>query len=326
MSRLALIVVSLSMFGATHLSLAQTGAAAQYPDRPVRIVVAFAPGGIADITVRLVADKLTGILGKQVVVENIPGAGGIAAAQAVMRAKPDGHSLLLITNGTAISKSLFKALPFDPVKDFVPVSFLAHFDIVILTKGDARYRDLGELLASARAQPGKFNFGTINPGSTQNLSAELFRSTAGIGATIVPFRTSPEASTALMSGEIDVTFEAYAAVRALVESGKLKALASTGSKRSEYLPNVPTTKEAGLSSYEVIAWNAISAPAGTPPDVIALLNRHLNSITAMPDIKKRFLEFGTEAYAGTSEEVQTRLANDIAKWGAVIKQANIPQQ
>lgn len=326
MSRLALFLVSLCLLGAPpHWSMAQSGAA-QFPDRPVRIVVAFAPGGIADITVRLVADKLTGILGKQVVVENLPGAGGIAAAQSVLRAKPDGHALLLITNGTAISKSLFKALPFDPVKDFIPVSFLAHFDVVILAKGDARFRDLAELLATAKAQPGKLNFGTINPGSTQNLSAELFRSTAGIAATIIPFRTSPEASTALMSGEIDVTFEAYAAVRALVESGKLKALASAGAKRSEYLPNVPTAREAGLASYEVIAWNAISAPAGTPPEIIALLNRHLNTIMAMPDIKKRFLEFGTEAYAGTAEEVQTRLVNDVAKWGAVIKQANIPQQ
>ncbi len=323
MSRLALALISLCMLGAANGSLAQTG---PYPDRPVRIVVAFAPGGIADITVRLVADKLTGILGKQVVVENLPGAGGIAAAQSVMRAKPDGHSLLLITNGTAISKSLFKALPFDPVKDFVPVAFLAHFDVVILTKGDARFRDLGELLAAAKAQPGKLNFGTINPGSTQNLSAELFRSTAGIATTIVPFRTSPEASTALMAGDIDVTFEAYAAVRALVESGKLKALASTGSKRSEYLPNVPTPKEAGLVSYEVIAWNAIAAPTGTPSEIIALLNRHLNTIMVMPDIKKRFLDFGTEAYAGTAEEVQTRLVNDVAKWGAVIKQANIAQQ
>ncbi len=324
MLRSLLVALALLFFAMT--ATAQTGAAAQFPERPMRIVVAFAPGGIADITVRLVADKLTAILGKQVVVENLPGAGGIAAAQAVMRAKPDGHTLLLITNGTAISRSLFKALPFDPVKDFIPVSFLAHFDVVVLTKGDARYRDLGELLAAAKAQPGKLNFGTINPGSTQNLSAELFRSAAGISATIVPFRTSPEASTALMAGEIDVTFEAYAAVRALVESGKLKALASTGSKRSEYLPNVPTAREAGLASYEVIAWNALSAPAGTPPEIITLLNRHLHTVIAMADIKKRFLEFGTEAYAGTPAEVQARLVNDIAKWEAVIKQANIPQQ
>lgn len=304
----------------------QSQSAAAFPERPVRIVVAFGPGGLADITFRLVAEKLTARLGKQVVVENQPGAGGIAAAQTVLRAKPDGHTLLVLTNGTAISKGLFKKLPFDPVKDFAPVSLVAYFDIIILAKGDGRYKTLGDLLAAAKAAPGKLNFGTINPGSTQNLSAELFRSSAGIDVSIVPFRTSPDAATALMAGDLDAIFEAYTAMKALIDSGRLKVLASTGPKRSGYLPQVPNTKEAGVPNYEVTGWNALGAPAGTPPEIVALLNKHINAIVAMPDVKARFLQLGTDAYAGAPEELRNQLVKDIAKWEAVIKKAGIPQQ
>jgi len=312
------------------LSLAGTavaqGAAAQFPDRPVRLVVAFGPGGLADITFRMVADKLTELLGKQVVVENAPGAGGIAAANSVLRAKPDGHSLLVVTNGTAISKGLFKSLPFDPLKDFVPVSLVGLFDIIIVTRAGGPHRNLAELISAAKAAPGKLNFGTINPGSTQNLSAELFKSTAGIDVQVVPFRTSPDAFTAAMAGQIDAVFEAYAAAKALVDGGKLVALAASGPKRSEYLPNVPTTREAGAPNYEVVGWNAIAAPAGTPPEIVAVLNRHVNTIVAMPDIRKRFLGFGIEAAAGTPEDLGRRFAADIEKWSAVIRDAKIPQQ
>src|SRR5207344_1882426 len=162
------------------------------------------------------------------------------AASTVMKAAPDGHTLLVLTNGTAISKSLFKSLPFDPVKDFAPVSLVAYFDIVIVTSPESKYQTLGDLLAAARSNPGKLNFGTINPGSTQNLSAELFRSTAGIDVVIVPFRTSPDAATALMGGNLDAVFESYTALKSLVAARKLRALATTGNKRSVYLPDLPT--------------------------------------------------------------------------------------
>jgi len=309
------------------LLLAAAGAAAaQYPDKPVRIVVAFGAGGLADITFRIYAEKLTGLLGKPVVVENLPGAGGIAAATAVLRAKPDGHTLLVVSNGTAISKSLFKNLPFDPQKDFAPVSFAAYFDLVVLVKGDGKYRSLADLLRAARTQPGKLNFGTINPGSTQNLSAELFRSTAGIQVPIIPFKSSPDAMTALLGGGLDAVFESYAATKALVDSGRARALASTAAKRTGYLPAVPTVEEAGLPGYEVSGWNALAAPTGTPSEVIALLNRQMNAVAAMPEVKKRLLELGTDAYAGTAEEFRSRFAADIAKWAAVIRQAGIQAQ
>lgn len=301
--------------------------AQSFPDRPVKIIVPFGPGGLADVTFRIVADKLTDLLGKQVVVENIPGAGGIAAGSAALRAKPDGHTLLVIANGTAITKTLFKSMPFDVQKDIVPVSLAAYFDLVIVAKGEGgKYRTLADLLAAARANPGKLNFGTISPGSTQNLSAELFKTTSGINVQVVPFKTTPDTSTALIAGEIDAAFESYAAYKPLIEAGRLRVLAATSPKRTPYLPTAPTAQEAGVPGYEVVGWNALAAPAGTPPEVIALLNRHMNTIVNQPEVKKRFIELGLDAYAGTPDELRTRLANDITKWAAVIKQANIPQQ
>jgi hypothetical protein len=314
--------LSLLASNMTALSFAQT----TFPDRAVKLVVPFAAGGLADITFRLVGEKLSGLLNKPVLIENIPGAGGFAAASAVLRAKPDGHALLVIANGTAITKSLFKSMPYDPVKDLTPISFAAYFDLVVLAKGDGPYKSLNDLLNAARQNPGKLNFGTINPGSTQNLSAELFKTTAKLDVAVVPFKTTPEAFTALMSNSLDVVFDSYAASKSLVDSGQLRALASTGGKRSGYLPSVPTVLESGVPGYDVTGWNALSAPAGTPSEVVALLNRHMNTVMNMPDVKKRLFDLGTDAYAGTTEELRLKLNSDIAKWAAVIKQVGLQQQ
>jgi len=303
------------------------GAQAQgYPDRPVRLVLAFAPGGLADVTFRVVGEKLADLLGKPVLIENTPGAGGIAAAAAVTRGKPDGHALLAVTNGTAISKALFKALPYDPLKDFTPISFAAYFDMIVLAKADGPYRSLAELLKVARSNPGKLNIGTINPGSTQNLSAELFKSLAGINITIVPFKTTPEVFAAVMSSQIDAVFEAYTAARPLVDGGRLAVLGNTAPKRAGYLPSVPSIQETGVPGYEVVGWNALAAPTGTPQEVVMQLNRHMNTIVVMPDVKKRLFDLGADAYAGTPEELRVRFAADIVKWSEVIKRAGIPLQ
>ena len=311
--------------GAAALVCAHAASAA-YPEQPIRIIVPFAPGGLADITVRLVGDKLGQKLGKPVLVDNRPGAGGVPAAQAALGGKPDGYTLLVYTNGTAISKSLYKRLPFDPQKDFTPVSLLAYFDLVVLVKKDSRYRTLADLLADARARPGQLNIGTINPGSTQNLSAELFRTTANIDVTLVPFRGTPDVSRAVLAGDVDAIFESYAAMKAQIDAGTVRALANSAAKRAEYLQQVPTASEAGVPGYEVTGWNALVAPAGTPPEVIALLNRSLNEIIATPEVRKRLLELGTSAYAGTPEELRLQLAKDIPKWAAVIMKAGIPQE
>jgi tripartite-type tricarboxylate transporter receptor subunit TctC len=307
-------------------ALSAGSAHAAYPDQPIKIIVPFAAGGLADITVRLVGEKLTAALGQPVLIDNRPGAGGVPAAQAAMGGKPDGYTLLVYTNGTAISKSLYKKLPFDPQKDFVPVSLLAYFDLVVLVKKDSPYKTLGELLAETRAKPGKINIGTINPGSTQNLSAELFRTTANIDAAIVPFRTTPDVTRAVLAGDVDAIFESYAATKAQVDAGNLRPLANSAAKRAEYLPQVPTAAEAGVKGYEVTGWNALVAPAGTPPAVVATLNREINKIIAAPEVKKRLLDLGTTAYAGTPDELKRQLAKDIPKWAAVIKKAGIPQE
>lgn len=310
---------------AALLALPAAALAQAFPQQPVRIVVPFGPGGLADITMRQLGERMTPLLGKQVVVENMPGAGGVTAALAARKAKPDGHTLLVVVNGTAIAKSLFKQLPYDPQADFTPVSLVTYFDLLVLVES-SRYATLKDLLAAAKANPGKLNFATINPGSTQNLSAQLFKSVAGIDVTIVPFRTSTDAATAVVAGNADAVFESYAAMKGLIGGRRLKPLASTATKSFGYLPNVPTVQQAGLPGYEVSGWNALAAPAGTPPDVVAILNKHINTVIAQPDFKAKLLDSGTLAYAGTPDELRKQLADDIAKWKAVIEKAGIPQQ
>ena len=293
-----------------------------FPDRPIRIVIGFGPGGLADITMRLVGQKLTELTGQQVIIENRPGAGGVVAASAVTSAQPDGYTLFVLSSGIAISRSLLKTMPFDPVADFAPISTVAFFDLLILTKADSPLRTIADVLAAARANPGRFNVGTINPGSTQNLSAELLRSATGANMTIVPFRSTPEVMTALLRDDIQIAVESYAALKAQIDAGQIRPIAGTGEARSPMLPNVPTLRESGVAA-EVVGWNALVAPARTPKDVVAALNRHIAAIVAMPDFRQRLLDLGTEARASTPAELGARLSADIDKWAAVIKQAGL---
>jgi tripartite-type tricarboxylate transporter receptor subunit TctC len=297
-----------------------------YPNRPVRIIVPYGPGGIADTTMRIVAERLSFKLGQQFIVDNRPGAGGIVAAKAVASSPPDGYVLELIGNGTAISAALFKQLPFDVVRDFTPIGITAFFDLVIVAKADGPLKSVGDIVAAARANPGKLNFGSIAPGSTQNLSAELFKSVADIDAALVTYRTSPELVTGLLRGDIQVGFEYYAGVNAAVRDGKLMAVATTGPHRTPALPAVPTVRESGLSGYVVESWNALSGPAGTPDDIVRLLNRAVNEVLQMPEVQEKARLFGMEARGTTPEEMQSRLKADIEKWAAVIEKAGLERQ
>lgn len=299
-----------------------THAQSVYPDRPIRIVIGFGPGGLADITMRLVGQKLTEITGQQVVIENRPSAGGIVAASAVTSARPDGYTLFVLSSGIAISRSLLKTMPFDPVADFAPISTVAYFDLLILTQAQSPLRTVNDVIAAARANPGRFNVGTINPGSTQNLSAELLKSATSVNMTIIPYRSTPEVLTALLRNDVDIMVESYAALKAQIDDGRVRPIAATGEARSPMLPNVPTLRESGVPA-EVVGWNALVAPAQTPPDIIAALNRHLQAIVAQPDFRQRLIELGTEARASTPAELGARLSSDIEKWAAVIKQAGI---
>ena len=318
---------ALAAIGATSAAAVRPARAEPgYPNRPVRIIVPYGPGGIADTTMRIVAERLSFKLGQQFIVDNRPGAGGIVAAKAVASSPPDGYVLELTGNGTAISAALFKQLPFDVVRDFTPIGITAFFDLVIVTKADGRLRSVGDIVAAARANPGKLNFGSIAPGSTQNLSAELFKSVADINAAVVTYRTSPELVTGLLRGDIQVGFEYYAGVNAAIRDAKLMAVATTGAHRTPALPAVPTVRESGLAGYVVESWNALSGPAGMPDDVVRLLNRAVNDVLKMPEVQEKAKLFGMEARGTTPEEMRSRLLADIEKWAAVIEKAGLERQ
>jgi tripartite-type tricarboxylate transporter receptor subunit TctC len=309
------------------LALALGSAQAQsFPSKTVRIVVPFGAGGVADLTARTVGQKLSESLGQPVVIDNKPGAGGVAAGDAVAKAEPDGHTLLLMSNGTAVSTGLFKSLPFDAMRDFAPISTLATFDIAILVPAESKFKTLGELLAFAKASPGKLNLGSINIGSTQNLAAELFKSTSGTDMQVVPYNGTPALITALPGGQIDVGVEILGPVLTQVTSNALRVLAVTGDKRAAVLPDVPTAKESGLPTLVASSWNALAAPAKTPKDVIARLNKDIALALNNPDIKKKLHELNVEALPGTPEQAAALLASETKRWGDVINAAKIPKQ
>ena len=297
-----------------------------YPSRPVRLILPFGPGGVADVTARIVTERLGGKLGQRFIVENMPGAGGINAARAVLSSPADGYTLALLSNGTAVSVSLFKNLTFNPVADFVPVSSMGHFDFIFVTHVGSPYRTLADFIKAAREKPGTLNVGTINVGSTQNLSAQLFKSTAGVDVTIVPFRSSPEVLVALLRCDIQMAIENYSAVQSNIADKAVMPVASSGLVRTTFLPDVPTVKEAGGGDFEAQSWNAIFAPTGTPPEVIRTLNAALREVLDMPDLKRRALDLGIEARASSPEEIRDRLLHDIDNWAAVIERAGIAKQ
>jgi tripartite-type tricarboxylate transporter receptor subunit TctC len=301
-------------------------AAATYPSKPVRIVLPFAAGGVADTTARIVAEKLGDKLGRHFYIENQPGAGGIAAARTVISSAPDGYTLALLSNGTAVSVSLFKQLPFDPLKDFTPVSSLGFFDFILSTSAGSEFKTLGDFIAAAKAKPGTLNVGTINIGSTQNLSAELFKTAAGIDFTIIPYRGTPEVEVSLLQGNIALMIDSYSSMKGNLADDKFRALASSGPTRSESTPDIATVRESGVADYDVVSWNALFAPAATPPEIVATLNAALQDILADPDVKKRLLELGITAKASTPQAISARLKSDIDKWQKVIERAGIPKQ
>ncbi len=304
----------------------QARAEAPYPARPVRIILPNGVGGVADTTVRIVAEKLSDKLGQRFYVENQPGAGGIAAARAAISSPPDGYTLTLLTNGTAISVPLFQKLPFDPLKDFEPISSLGFFDFIFTTSATSPYKTIGDFIAAARAKPGSLNVGTINIGSTQNLSAELLKLAAGIDFTIVPHRGTPEIELSLLQGNIALMIDTYSTVKGNITDGKFRALASSGATRSESTPDIATIQESGVANYDVVSWNGLFAPARTPPEIIKTLNSALQDVLADPDVKRRLIELGIEARASTPQQLSDRLKSDIDKWAKVIEKAGIPKQ
>ena len=314
------------MIGIALLVGATSALAQNYPTRPIKLVVGFGPGGVADVTARVVGQKLGAILGQTVVVENKPTAGGIVAADSVAKAEPDGYTLLLMTNGNAVSASLFKSLPFDVRKDFAPVSTLGFFDVAIVAGHDSHIDSLSDMLAYAKDHPGKLDIGTINVGSTQNLAAELFKSMTGMQATIVPFKGSPAVIEALRRNDVQIGFEMLAPIIPQAKSGAVKVLAVASDRRYPGLPDVPTAGEAGVPGYTASSWNAIAAPAKTPPAIIERLNRAINQALAAPDVQQKLALQGVVARGSTPAQMGKLLDGDIEKWRKVIEEAKIPHQ
>lgn len=306
--------------------LATQASAQGFPGKPIRLVVPNAPGGAADLTARAVGQKLGETLGQPVVIDNKPGAGGVAAGEAVAKAAPDGHTLLLISSGTAVSAALFKSLPFDTAKDFIPVAPLATFDLVIVAPEGGRFKTLAELVAYARANPGKLNIGTPNIGTTQNLAAELFKSAAGLDVQIVPFNGTPAVINALRGGQIDAGLDILSPLLAQIKARALHPLAITGDKRSRVLPEVPTAKEAGINGFVAASWNGLAVPAKTPRDIVERLNRDVVAALKDPVVKKKLEDLNLDPHPGTPEQAAALLYNDMRRWGGVIERAKIPKQ
>lgn len=307
-------------------SSASGAAEKPFPTKPIRFLLPFAPGGIGDLTARIVAQKMGENMGQNVVVDNRPGAGMIMSATFAMQSPADGYTMLLGGNGTAISQTLFKSLPYNILTDFTQVSALATFDLVIITKPESKLKGVGDLVAAAKQNPGKLNLGTVIVGSTQNLSAELFKSVAGIQAQVIAYKATPALIAALRADNIDVAFEFAPAAVPQAKAGQIKVLAVAAAKRHPDLPDVPTTVEAGLANFQVSSWNAVNVGTQTPPAIVKRLNQEVVKALGSDDVVKKLRAIGAEPFPGTPEQTRALMKSEIARWKTVIEKANIPRQ
>ncbi|MCU0919706.1 MAG: tripartite tricarboxylate transporter substrate binding protein [Burkholderiaceae bacterium] len=298
-------------------------AQAAWPERPITLVVPFGPGGIADLTARTVAQAMSATLKVPIVIDNKPSAGSIVGSAAVAQAAPDGHTLLLMSNANAVSAGLFRKLPFDVQKDFAPVGLLGVFDLALFVAEGSRFRSVRELLDEAKAKPGKLTIATIAVGSTQNLSAELFKSRSGADVLIVPYKGTPAVLTALRAGEVDAAFEILGPMLPQLQARAVRALAVTSDQRFQALPEVPTMMQAGVANYDVASWNALAAPARTPQAVIDKLNAAANEALKTPAVRDKLLALGVRPQGGTPQQLSALLASEIRHWGEVIRAAKI---
>ena len=315
-----LLIISV-FFGFISFSQAQ-----EFPSKPIKIIVPFGPGGIADLTARPVAQKMSELMGQGVIVENRPGAGGIAAAEAVVKSEPDGYTLLLMSNANAISVGLFNKLPFDTLQDLTPISTLGYFDIAIIVSSQSPFNSMSDLLAFAKVNPGKLNLGSINIGSTQNLAAELFKTQTHLDMQVIPFNGTAAVITAVRGGQVDVATEILGPIVPQVNSKAVRILAVTGAKRSPFYPDIPTAKELGIKEFTASSWNALAAPAKTPQPIIMKLNNVVVTALKSPDVKARLSELYMDPQSSSPEDAKKFLSQEINRWSKIIQQANIAKQ
>lgn len=299
-------------------------AQAPYPAKPVKMIVAFTPGGPTDVVARLLAQKLAQKWGQQVIVENKPGAAGVIGSEYVAKSAPDGYTLLMATAGNlTVNQHLYPGMKFDPVKDFAPIMQTAAVDFVLVTQPTTPYKTVKELIAAAKAQPDVITTATSGNGGAPHLAAALFEHSANVQLRTVPYKGTADAVNAVLSGQTNLDFDAASQVLPHVKAGKLRPLAVLGTKRSPLLPDVPTMAEAGLEHYNFTNWFGLVAPAGTPKDILKKLHADVNEALQDPELRGKFQTIGLQPGSGTSAQFATLIRSDSAKWGATIKQAGI---
>jgi putative tricarboxylic transport membrane protein len=325
--RLARHIAGSAALGLALLACVTVPVAAQhassYPNKPVRIFVPYGAGGVGDLTMRLLAQKLSDNTGQQFVIENRPGAGGSLSARGALSAPADGYSLAVTGNGQAISMTLFKSRIYDVLTDFSQVSVTGTFEMLLAVKQDSRFKTLQDVVEFARKNPGKLNLGAVNPGSTQNLSAHLFKQTTDTQVTIVPHKTTPELVTSILRGDIDIGFDFYAGFQGAIIDKQVRILATSGEERNPLLKDVPTAIESGFPAYVVTSWNGLASRAGLPDPILRKLNGLIVTALADPVLMEKGLRLGIDMRGSTPEQMRDRMAKDIVKWRNVIEKANI---
>ena len=321
------LFAALTMACLLAIVLSSAGSAQEWPQRPIRIIVGFGPGGGADIVSRILAQSMQEKLGQPVVIENRPGAAGTLGNEAVARSDKDGYTLGMMTAGQIISAAMHKSLRYDTLTAFDPISLVGTASLLIVTRADFPAKDIKELITLAKSDPGKYVFGSAGFGATQHLSAELFMQSAGVKMLHVPFRSSPEAITAVLSNQVHVLFDTVSALLGSVQGGDLKALAVTGKNRFPAVPNIPTVMESGvLSGYDVTTWYGMFAPRGTPPEVVAKLNKTVNEALAEPAVRERLTKAGLVVQGSTPDAFGKFMADELGRWNKVREGAGIAQQ
>jgi len=297
-------------------------AAQPWPSKPIKWVVPFAPGGTTDILARTIGEKLSVTLGQPIIVENKPGAGGGVGAEQVAKSPPDGYTIMGGTISThAINASLYKSLPYDPVRDFAPITLIVRVPNMLVVNPDVPAKDVRELIALLKANPGKYSFASSGNGTSQHLSGELFKVMTGVEMQHVPYRGSPPALADVVGGQVTMTFDNITTAWPLVKGGKLRALAVTTAKRSPIAPDVPTLAEAGLAGYEIGSWQGVFAPAGVPAEIVKRFNAEIVRIVNAPDVRQKLLDMGAEPAPNTPEEFAAMVKAEVTKWGDVVRKS-----